>query len=48
MNNVKIDKVDNGFILSITKFDFVSKRPETEIHVFKTLDEVLAHIKDKF
>ncbi len=48
MNNVKIDKVDNGYIVSITKFDFVSKRPETEVLIAKTLDEVLAFVKDKF
>lgn len=48
MNNVKIDRVDNGYIVSITKFDFVSKRPETEVHVFKTIEDVLSHIKDKF
>lgn len=48
MNNVKIDKVDNGYILSITRYDFVLKRPETEILVFKTVDEVLKHIKENF
>jgi hypothetical protein len=48
VNNVKVDKVDNGFIVSITKFDFINKRPETEILIADNLDEVLKIIKEKF
>jgi hypothetical protein len=48
MNNVKIDKVDNGFIVSLTKYDFITKRPEVEVVVFKTMEEVITYVKEKF
>lgn len=48
MNNVKIDHVDNGYVVTITKFDFVNRRPEAVVLIFSTLDEVLAAVKEKF
>lgn len=48
MNNVKLSKVDNGYIVEITKFDFATKRPELEVFVYKTLDEAVNAIKEKF
>jgi hypothetical protein len=46
MNNFKLDKVDNGYILSITKYDYVTHRPETTILVFVTYDEVVKYLQE--
>ena len=44
MNNVKISKVDNGYILEQTKLDVLTKRPETEVLVFTKFDDVIDYL----
>jgi hypothetical protein len=48
VKNLRVDAVDNGFVVTIEKFDILTKRPDGTVNVFKTLDEVLAHIKKEF
>lgn len=43
-NQVQIQKVDNGFVVSTTKVLFGEQRPEQTINVFKTFDEVIAYL----
>ena len=43
-NQVQIQKVDNGFVVSTTKVIFGDPRPEQTINVFKTFDEVIAYL----
>jgi hypothetical protein len=40
-NQVQIQKVDNGFVVSTSKVIFGEQRPEQAITVFKTFDEVI-------
>ena len=39
-NEVKINKVDNGYIVSTVKYVFGQQHPEQEINVFKDWKEV--------
>ena len=43
-NQVQIQKVDNGFVVSTSKIIFGDPRPEQEIKVFKAFDEVIAFL----
>ena len=43
-NQVTINKADNGFIVSTTKIHFGDPRPETNVAVFKTFDEVVNYL----
>lgn len=42
---IVISKVENGYIVEITKFDLLEKRPVTEVFIEATLDDVVARIK---
>jgi len=42
---VELTKVDNGWILQISKLDFVTKQVESSTFVFPSLEEALAKIK---
>ena len=43
-NQVQIQKVDNGFVVSTTKVIFGDPRPEQTINVFKTFEEVIGYL----
>jgi hypothetical protein len=43
-NQVQIQKVDNGFVVSTTKVIFGDPRPEQTINVFKTFEEVINYL----
>ena len=42
---IVISKVENGYIVEITKFDLLEKRPVTEVFIETTLDDVVARIR---
>lgn len=42
---VKLTKVENGFILQVTKWDVLTKQPDSKITVHETLKEALEHIE---
>jgi hypothetical protein len=46
MSNVKFSRVDNGYLLEVTKIDVLTKRPEVEVLVFKSYDEVIAYLQE--
>jgi hypothetical protein len=41
---VKLTKVENGYVLQITKFDFQTRTPEEHVYIFTNLDAALAQI----
>ena len=43
---VKATKVDNGWILQVTKRDILTGQPEVSITVHPTVEDVIAKIKD--
>lgn len=43
-NQVQINKAENGYIMSTTKIIFGQQHHETEVNVFKTFDELIAHL----
>ena len=43
-NQVQIQKVENGFIVSTVKIIFGQQQPEQAVSVFKTFDEVINYI----
>lgn len=43
-NQVQINKAENGFIVSTTKIIFGDPRPEQEVRVFVTFEEVIDHL----
>lgn len=42
---IKLNKVDNGYILQISKRDYISGQPEITLTVHTTLEEVIEKIK---
>lgn len=40
-----MSKVDNGWILQISKHDYITNRPDVKISVHSTLNEVIDEIK---
>lgn len=42
---IVISKVENGYIVEITKFDLLEKRPVTEVFIEETLDDVVTRIR---
>ena len=47
MFSVKIDKVDNGFIVSLFKPPVMGQRAEEKVTIYQTLDAVLEYIKSE-
>jgi hypothetical protein len=49
MIRAQIQKVENGFMVIITKLDYFGdkggRQPQESIYIYTTLDEVLAFIK---
>lgn len=43
-NQVQIQKVENGFIVSTVKLIFGQPQPEQAVHVFKTFDDVINYV----
>lgn len=43
-NQVQINKVDNGYVVSTTKFIFGDPKPENQVNVFREFNDVLAFI----
>ena len=43
-NQVQINKAENGFIVSTTKIIFGDPRPEQEVRVFVTFEEVIDYL----
>ena len=43
-NQVQIQKVDNGFVVSTSKVIFGQQMPEQTINVFNTFDEVIGYL----
>jgi len=43
-NQVQINKVNNGFIVSTTKIDILTNKPEQEVAIFATFDEVVTYL----
>ena len=44
-NQAQINKVDNGFIVSLTKVDILTNKPEQKASVFTSFDDVVAFLK---
>lgn len=44
MGKATITRVDNGYIVELTKLDIVDRRPTTTVTIFLTLEEVLTYI----
>ena len=44
-NQVQLNKVNNGFIVSTTKIDILTNKPEQEVAIFATFDEVVTYLK---
>jgi hypothetical protein len=44
-NQAQINKVDNGFIVSLTKIDILTQKPEQKAAVFTDFDAVVEFLK---
>jgi hypothetical protein len=44
-NQVQINKVDNGYVVSVTKIDLLTNKPDQKVAIFKDFDEVVAYLK---
>lgn len=42
---VTVTKVDNGYIVEVVSYDFVTKRPETSVYIESTLDGVVDRLR---
>lgn len=42
---IKLSKVDNGYILQISKVDYITGKPDIALTVHTTLEEALEKIK---
>lgn len=47
-NNVQISKVDNGYVVSTTKFIFGDPKPESQVNVFREFSDVLEFITPQY
>jgi len=43
-NQVQLNKVDNGFIVSTTKIDVLTQKPDQKVAIFATFDEVVTYL----
>lgn len=46
MISAQISKVENGYIVQITKLDILDKRQTQEVYIFEKLDDALAKVKE--
>jgi predicted RNase H-like HicB family nuclease len=48
MTQIKIDKLDNGYVVSYVKYPGFNSPPETVALIFNNMDEVVKHLAKEF
>lgn len=43
---VLIKKVENGYVLQATKWDYINRTQDVKVYTYPTLDEVLNKVKE--
>jgi hypothetical protein len=43
---VQIKKIDNGYVVQVSKWDVLSRQPDVSVFAYATIDEALAKIKE--